>query len=109
MITPYTKYFIHIRKSGHKILTKSAGAAIMVFLMLGLPLFSAQFAAHIPFSTDAWRTAFSILGWVFFYIIIVPIAFYVGGSSVGLCKKVVADDFTGEAQNETEQGAAANP
>jgi hypothetical protein len=65
----------------------------MAGLMLGIPQFLAQFAAQIPFLSPSWRTAFSIAGWSIFYLVLVPLAFYVGGSSVKMCKRVTIEDF----------------
>lgn len=87
------RYLLWMWTAGLIVLLRVAGILIMVGLMLGIPQFLAQFAAQIPFPSPSWRTAFSIAGWSIFYLVLVPQAFYVGGSSVKMCKRVTVEDF----------------
>jgi hypothetical protein len=99
------RYFLWTWRSGLFVLLKVAGVLVMAALMLGIPQWLAQFAACIPFPSAAWRTGFSILGWSVFYGILVPLAFYVGGSSVKMCKRVTVEDFPTAARRPDEPGA----
>jgi len=90
----YLKYFVGMWILGIKMIFKALIGWIMVCLMLGLPAFAFQFIAVIQFPSEQAKQIVTLLAFGAYFLIAAPLAFYVGGSTVGFCPWISAATFT---------------
>ena len=89
----YFHYFAQMWILGTKIIFKALLGWIMICLMLGLPAFLFQFIPVIFAENNMTRQIITMVSFAIYFLVVTPIAFYVGGSTVGFCPWISAADF----------------
>ena len=89
----FCQYFAQMWILGTKIIFKAVVGWIMICLMLGLPAFLFQFIPDFFVANDMTRQGITLIAFALYFLVITPIAFYVGGSTVGFCPWNSASDF----------------
>jgi hypothetical protein len=62
--------------------------------MLGLPAFLLQFIPVLFSANEMTRQIVTLIAFGLYFLVVTPIAFYVGGSTVGFCPWISTSDFT---------------
>ena len=93
-IYSYIQYFTNMWILGIKMMVKALVAWIMICLMFGFALLLFKLIASIPLPSDQTRDIVSLLAFGLYCLFVAPLAFYVGGSTVGFCPWISAATFT---------------
>lgn len=99
-IMSYLRYFANIWLLGIKMMFKVLVGWIMIVLMLGIPAFLLQFIPGLPLPSEEARQVVALIAMGVYFFVIVPVAFYVGGSTVGFCPWISAATFAQKKENE---------
>jgi hypothetical protein len=99
----YCRYFAGMWLLGVKMILKALGGWIMICLMLSVPAFLFQFFPLIPFPSELARQIVTFLAVGGYCFVVVPMAFYVGGSTVGFCPRITAADFLKSKEQPKDQ------
>jgi hypothetical protein len=97
----YLYYFGNIWVLGIKMIFKALIGWIMICLMLGLPAFLFQFIPLILAQSEQTRQIATLIAMAIYFVVITPIAFYVGGSTVGFCPCISAAHFARKDKKES--------
>ncbi len=97
----YFDYFGNMWVLGIKMIFKALIGWIMICLMLGVPAFLFQFIPVIFAPSEQTRQIVTLIAMAIYFVVITPIAFYVGGSTVGFCPWISAAHFARKNKNES--------